>query len=71
MQLGAFSDPANVGKVRTRIKAAGFSSYTESVKSPNGSQTRVRAGPFASREAAEQAAANLKHAGLPGVVAPK
>jgi DedD protein len=71
VQLGAFSDSANVGKVRTRIKTAGFSSYTESVKGPNGSQTRVRAGPFASREAAEQAATSLKHAGLPGVVAPK
>lgn len=71
VQLGAFSDPANVSKVRTRIKATGFGSYTESVKGPNGSQTRVRAGPFASREAAEQAAASLKRAGLPGVVAPK
>ncbi|MBK7663452.1 MAG: SPOR domain-containing protein [Sterolibacteriaceae bacterium] len=71
VQLGAFGDPANVGKVRTRVKAAGFNSYTETVKGPKGKQTRVRAGPFASREAALQAAAKLKHAGLPGVVAPK
>lgn len=71
VQLGAFGDPANVGKVRTRVKAAGFNSYTETVTGPKGKQTRVRAGPFVSREAAEQAAAKLKHAGLPGVVAPK
>lgn len=71
VQLGAFGDPANVSKVRTRVKAAGYSSYTEVLKGPNGNQTRVRAGPFASREAAEQAAVKLKHAGLPGVVAPK
>lgn len=71
VQLGAFGDPANVAKVRTRVKAAGFVSYTEVLQGPKGNQTRVRAGPFASREAAEQAAAKLKHAGLPGVVAPK
>ncbi|MBK6975366.1 MAG: SPOR domain-containing protein [Sterolibacteriaceae bacterium] len=71
VQLGAFGDPANVGKVRTRVKAAGFNSYAETVKGPKGKQTRVRAGPFASREAALQAAAKLKHAGLPGVVVPK
>lgn len=71
VQLGAFGDPANVAKVRTRVKAAGFSSYTELLKGPKGTQTRVRAGPFASREAAEQAAAKLKHAGLTGAVAPK
>ena len=71
VQLGAFGDPENVAKVRTRVKAAGFNSYTETLKGPNGSQTRVRAGPFASREAAGQAAAKLKRAGLAGVVAPK
>ncbi len=71
VQLGAFGDPANVAKVRTRVKATGFSSYTEVLQGPKGNQTRVRAGPFASREAAEQAAAKLKHAGLAGVVAPK
>ena len=69
VQLGAFSDPANVSKVRARVKEAGFASYTETLKGPKGDQTRVRAGPFASRDAAEQAAAKLKHAGLAGVVA--
>lgn len=69
VQLGAFSDPANVSKVRARVKEAGFNSYTETVKGAKGEQTRVRAGPFASREAADQAAAKLKHAGLAGVVA--
>ena len=69
VQLGAFSDPANVSKVRARVKESGFGSYTEMVKGAKGEQTRVRAGPFATREAAEQAAAKLKHAGLAGVVA--
>lgn len=68
---GAFSDPANVSKVRARVKESGFGSYTEAVKGAKGEQTRVRAGPFSTREAAEQAAAKLKHAGLAGVVAPR
>lgn len=71
VQLGAFGDPANVTKIRARVREAGFSSYTEVLKGSKGNQTRVRAGPFASREAAEQAAAKLKHAGLAGLVAPK
>ena len=71
VQLGAFSDPANVSKVRARVKESGFGSYTEAVKGAKGEQTRVRAGPFSTREAAEQAAAKLKHAGLAGVVAPR
>lgn len=71
VQLGAFGDPANVAKVRRRVKESGFSAYTEVVKGPKSDQTRVRAGPFASREAAEQAAAKLKQAGLDGRVAPK
>lgn len=71
VQLGAFGDPANVAKVRSRVKESGFSAYTEVLKGPKGNQTRVRAGPFASREAAEQAAAKLRQAGLDGRVAPK
>lgn len=71
LQLGAFGDPANAAKVGARVKAAGFNAYTEVLKGPKGNQTRVRAGPFASREAAEQAAAKLKQAGLAGAVVPK
>ena len=68
--LDAFSDRKNVIQLRTKLSAAGVKSYTEPVKTSKGELTRVRAGPFASKEAAEQARAKLDAMGLkPGAVA--
>jgi len=68
--LDAFSDAKNVKQLRTRLSAAGVKSYTEPVKTSKGELTRVRAGPFASKEAAEKARAKLEAMGLkPGAVA--
>lgn len=68
--LDAFSDEKNVRQLRTKLSAVGVKSYTESVKTSKGELTRVRAGPFASKEAAEKARAKLVAMGLkPGAVA--
>lgn len=68
--LDAFSNAANVKQLQTRLSAAGVKSYTEPVKTSKGELTRVRAGPFASREAAEKARAKLDAMGLkPGAIA--
>ncbi|MEK7438564.1 MAG: SPOR domain-containing protein [Pseudomonadota bacterium] len=68
--LEAFSDINNVKQLRTKLSAAGVKSYTEAVKTSKGALTRVRAGPFASKEAAEKARAKLDAMGLkPGAVA--
>src|SRR5471032_1078575 len=68
--LDAFSNAINVKQLRTKLSAAGVKSYTEPVKTSKGELTRVRAGPFASREAAEVARAKLDAMGLkPGAVA--
>ena len=71
VSLGVFSDPANAKQAQSKAQAAGFKLYSERLKSPHGVQTRVRAGPFATREAAEQARDKLKSLGLSpgGVVA--
>ena len=67
--LDAFSDKKNVKQLRTRLSAAGVKSYTEPVKTGRGELTRVRAGPFATKEAAEKARAKLVAMGLkPGAV---
>ncbi len=64
--VGAFS---NAEGVVAKLKAAGIPYYTEAAQ---GNLTRVRAGPFASRAAADQALERLKGIGLqPGAVAPK
>jgi DedD protein len=62
--LGAFTNPDNAKQVQDRAASAGVKSYTENVKSQQGEQTRVRAGPFASRGAAEKARDKLKSLGL-------
>ena len=64
--VGAFAAPENV---TAKLAAAKIPHYTEAVP---GNLTRVRAGPFPSREAAEEAAVKLKGLGLePGAVTAK
>lgn len=70
VSLDAFSDVKNVKLLRSKLSAAGVKSYAEPVKTSKGELTRVRAGPFASKEAAEKARAKLEAMGLkPGAVA--
>lgn len=71
VQLGAFSNSANAKQRQEKLSAAGIQSYTEKLKSDKGEKIRVRAGPFPTREAAEQAREKLKKMGLDGIVAPK
>lgn len=71
VQLGVFSEAANARKIQARAKAQGYNSFTEAVDTSKGRKTRVRAGPFATREAAEQALEKLRKSGLNGIVAPK
>jgi len=64
---GAYVDPAGVVE---KLKAAGIPYYTEPIPTKSGTVTRVRAGPFASRDAADKAQKQLKDLGLkPGNVA--
>jgi DedD protein len=62
--LGAFTNSDNAKQVQDKAASAGVKSYAERVRLPQGDQTRVRAGPFASREAAENARDRLKALGL-------
>jgi DedD protein len=63
-QLGVFGNPENAKQVRDRAASGGVKSYTEQVKGQQGEQTRVRAGPFASRGDAEKARDKLKALGM-------
>ncbi len=65
-QVGAYADPDDV---IAKLKAAKIPHYTEPVATERGKVTRVRAGPFASREAAERALERVKALGFkPGSV---
>ncbi len=58
--IGAFSNPANVQQLQSKISELGIKVYTEPLESPEGKKTRVRAGPFANRGAAEKALEKMK-----------
>jgi len=65
--VGAYADPS---AVIAKLKAAKLAYFTEPVATAKGTVTRVRAGPFASREAAEKAHKQLKALGFtPGNIA--
>ena len=69
--IGAFANQANVKQLQTKIGELGIKVYTEPLDSPQGKKTRVRAGPFPSREAAEKALDKMKRIGVSGVIAAK
>jgi DedD protein len=71
IMIGAFANEDNVKTVRTKLSEKGVKSYVEPLDTPGGKKTRVRAGPFASREAAEQALERMKQAGVSGVISGK
>ncbi len=69
VQVGAFADPAGVLE---KLKSVKLPYYTEPLATAKGTVTRVRVGPFASRESAERAQQQLKKLGFkPGNVAAK
>lgn len=59
IQLGAYSDRENATQLLSKLRAAGLPGYVEPVKTPDGTKTRVRCGPFATPEAAQAARAKL------------
>lgn len=71
VQLGAYKEAGNVKLLLSKLKGMGVIAYTEKYDSPQGPRTRVRAGPFPSKEAAEKARAKAKIIGVDGPVAPK
>lgn len=64
VQVGAFSEKAKAVAFSGDLKGRGFSSYTEDA----GAVTRVRVGPYATRDDAEKAAARLGAMGINGVI---
>ena len=71
IQVIALADADKAKELRDKIAASGIKSYTEVVKTVKGDVTRVRAGPFENRKAAEQAQEKLKAIGLSGNITTK
>ena len=71
VQLAAFSKSADANALRDKLRAAGFSAFTEVVNTDKGALTRVRVGPVLNRAEADQLKAQVKSkVGLDGIVRP-
>ena len=60
MQIGAFAEDVKVKEVRLKLEKAGFKTYTNVANTKEGPRTRVRVGPFASKDEAEKIANKIK-----------
>jgi DedD protein len=70
VQVGAFKDDAKLKQARDKLAAAKIPHYIERRDTSSGELTRLRAGPFPTREAAEKALATMKSASISGQVVP-
>jgi DedD protein len=70
VQIAAYAAPEKARRLRDQLSASGLKSYVESVSTAAGLRTRVRLGPFASREAADRAREKLRTMKLDGSVVP-
>ena len=68
VQVGAYTDADKLRDVRHRVEQLGMKTYTQVVDAEGTRRTRVRVGPFGTRQDAESAAARIKAAGLPAAI---
>lgn len=71
IQVAALADTAKARELQAKIAGGGMKAYTEVVQTAKGPVTRVRVGPYASREAAEKARTQLQRLQLDGKVVPR
>lgn len=64
VQVGQFARPENARAAEARASGLGLRAYSETLHTAQGDRVRVRAGPFATRAAAEEARSRLIGAGL-------
>ena len=60
VQIGAFAEDAKVKELRLKLEKAGFKTYTNVANTKDGPRTRVRVGPFASKDEADKTANKIK-----------
>ncbi len=68
VQIGVFSDAANVKQLQTKLSDLGYKSQTEKISTDKGQKIRLKTQIFADRNEAAIALENIKDAGLTGMV---
>lgn len=70
IQVAALATQDKVTELRNKLSAAGIHSYTQKIATQAGERTRIRVGPFASREEAERMSGRIKKLGLNATLVP-
>jgi DedD protein len=70
LQVAALATQDKVDELQEKLKSAGIASYTQKIATGSGSRTRVRVGPFSSKEEADRVRAKLGKLGLNGTLVP-
>lgn len=68
VQVGVYSDAANVKRLQNQLKQAGFASKTERINTAKGESIRLKTGSYSSKQDAMTALAKIKAIGMPGIV---
>lgn len=64
VQAGAYSEAGALREARQKVEKLGLKTYTQVIEADGAKRTRVRVGPFATRQEAEAVASKVKAAGL-------
>lgn len=70
VQVAALATQEKIDELQGKLKGAGIKSFTQKVTTESGPRTRIRVGPYASKEEAEKARARLIKLGLNGTLVP-
>lgn len=68
IQLAALSDPAKADALRAKLSQLGVDAHFSKVQTSKGTATRVRVGPFASKQEAATVLKKLSRAGVSGII---
>jgi DedD protein len=71
LQIGVFSESVNVTQLQKKLSELKLKAYTEKISTDKGDKTRLRVGPFESKDQADHAAEKVKTIGLSGFVSNK
>ncbi|HEY8606798.1 MAG TPA: SPOR domain-containing protein [Noviherbaspirillum sp.] len=70
IQVAALATKDKVNELQAKLKTAGIKSYTQTVATASGERTRIRVGPFPSKDEAEKVRARIVNIGLNGTLVP-
>jgi len=68
IQVGAFTEKDKVREVRSKLEKAGYKTYTQVIEKDGKSTTRIRVGPYETRDDADKVAARIRKLDLPAKV---